>query len=220
VVLNQNGNRLSQLACKLLSRFNYEILISKTNIGMLEGWKFLSCSSSDDYLLILEDDWFCDSRDPIWLSIGISILEENADVQFVKLRNHDDLDNYGKGRIEHEPWTQFQPPKPPDFEVSFTSTGEQFYKISSTFTGFTFNPILIRRRNFVGILGVAQDNPLDPTPLRSGENSLDSIWRSSSENTAAVINGPFKHTGFHNKKNYFWPMPAYVLRYLGRSIFR
>jgi hypothetical protein len=148
---------------------------------------------------------------------AVAILEKSPDVSFVKLRRLDDIDNYGKGLVDHQPWTVTNSTGTPDFEVVLSLSGSDVYLVQSSNTGFTFNPILIRRTKLLELLSGAVDDPQDLTPLRSGENVLDDRWRSNPRNLAAVIDGPFAHIGFHRRRNYLWPYPLYVIQYVVRS---
>ena len=96
------------------------------------------------------------------------------------------------------------------FDVEDSDSGSEVYVVGSTNTGFTFNPILIRRKKFLELITGTEDDENDVTLLRSGENVIDQRWRSNAENVAAVIDRPFSHIGFHNPLNYLWPFPAYI----------
>jgi hypothetical protein len=187
---------------------------------MLGAWSNLldQADSEAAYLLLLEDDWFCDSSNGNWLEEARTILDSFPEISFVKLRSLIDEDNYGIGLKEHQPWTVSAPEKGPSelFEEITSPSGQEFFKVNSKFTGFTFNPILIRTNRLKSLIQGAGDDLSDPTPLRSGENVLDYRWRADALNVAAVIDGPFKHIGFHNNANFFRILPRYVLRLLVR----
>jgi hypothetical protein len=105
---------------------------------------------------------------------------------------------------------------PDKIELENLSKSFEYFKVSSEFTGFSLNPILIRRSFLLEILEGASDDSDDATPLRSGENVLDRRWRSNPKNFSASLDGPFRHIGFHNNHNYIWPMPRYILKFIFR----
>lgn len=220
LVFDQNSKAPTQLALDVVTRRNGRIIRSESNIGMLGAWSNLvdQAESEASYLLLLEDDWFCDSSNANWLEEARRILDSFPEVAFVKLRSLIDEDNYGIGLKEHQPWTvSAQEEMTPElFEKVSSPSGQEFFKVTSQFTGFTFNPILIRKSRLKSLIQGTNDDLSDPTPLRSGENVLDYRWRAEPLNVAAVIDGPFKHIGFHNRANFFRTLPRYVLRLLVR----
>ena len=216
-VFDQNSTRCTRLVLRFLHRNSrVQITWSNENIGMLSAWKELVLKSDCDYLLLLENDWFCDATNSSWFEDACTILDSDPELSLVKLRKLMDVDDYGRGLMEHQPWTVVGEKVDNNYRVQSARSGNEFFVVSSSFTSFTFNPVLIRREFLVKLLTGAQDDPEDPTPLRSGENVLDERWRGNPRNFAAVLNGPFGHIGFHNRRNYIWPMMAYLLRMISR----
>lgn len=219
IIFDQNSRKITQLLLgRLEKKVGHQVIYSDRNIGMLEGWLRLLAESESEFLLLVENDWFCDSSNSRWLEDATSILKQTPDVAMVKLRKLRDVDDYGKGLAEHQPWTVAGPKPVLNFEHELTQSGSEFYVVKSLNTGFTFNPILIRRTKLIELLQKTVDDPEDPTPLRSGENVIDRKWRKDSENIAAVLDGPFGHIGFHNRRNYLWPFFPYLFRFVRRTL--
>jgi hypothetical protein len=220
VVFDQNSNFFTRSILRRLDKKGCTIIYSKQNVGMLQGWINLVDSSSSEYLLLIENDWYCNARNSNWVTVAESILDGFSQISFVKLRQLDDVDNYGKGLLEHQPWTisKLGIREVDAYVERSTTSGSKFFEVYSSNTGFTFNPILIRRNKFLELIYGAVDDVNDKTPLRSGENVLDERWRSNVENVAAVYDGPFAHTGFHNPINYAILLPVYLLLMFKRKM--
>ena len=226
-IFDQSSRFLTRIVLSMFHKKGCILIKSKNNVGMLEGWKKLVAQSSSDTLLLIENDWFCNTSNADWIKDAVSILDKFDKASFVKLRQIEDIDNYGKNLPEHQPWTipihdrqSGLDDAHPCFYKEVSESGSEVFIVGSSNTGFTFNPILIRRQKFIELITGSADDVNDVTPLRSGENIIDQMWRSNSENIAAVIDGPFSHIGFHNPRNYVWPFPAYILLHVLRSLRR
>lgn len=220
IVFDQNSNFVTRSILKRLSKKGCSIVHSKQNVGMLQGWIDLVNLSSSKYLLLMENDWYCNAGNSNWVTDAESILDGFPQISFVKLRQLEDVDNYGKGYVEHQPWTisKLGIREVDTYVERSTTNGSKFFEVFSSNTGFTFNPILIRRHKFLELIYGAVDDVNDKTPLRSGENVLDGRWRSNLENVAAVYDGPFAHTGFHKPINYISLFPIYILFMFKRKL--
>jgi hypothetical protein len=225
IIFDQSSKFLTRITLNLFAKKGCVVIMSKNNVGMLEGWKQLITKSSSDTVLLIENDWFCNTNNAIWVQDAASILDRSDKASLVKLRRIDDIDNYGKNLPDHQPWTipvhhrqSGLSATRPCFDVEVSNSGSEVYLVGSTNTGFTFNPILIRRKKFLELITGTEDDENDVTPLRSGENVIDQRWRSNVENVAAVIDGPFSHVGFHNPLNYLWPFPAYIFMFFCRTL--
>jgi hypothetical protein len=103
IIFDQNSGNVTKLILNRLSKLGCQVINSNLNVGMLEGWSRLVANSDSEFLLLLKNDWFCNSSDSRWMQDAVAILEKSPDVSFVKLRRLDDIDNYGKGLVDHQP---------------------------------------------------------------------------------------------------------------------
>lgn len=218
IVFDQGSNNRTRLFLRENRHLFKKIIFSDSNIGIAEAWKVLLENSSGDFILPLENDWFCDTSNHKWILDSLDILQKNPDIAFVKLRSLRDFDNYGWGHIEHAPWSVASRNESYLYYQHITTAHYSFYKVCPQYISFTFNPILIRSNYLRSIHQFYRDDPANKTVLRSGEDLFSIMWRQEESLFAAtLLNGPFRHTGLYNRLANLFALPFYKLKVHLRS---
>ena len=221
IIILDQGSKSKTLA--LLDQWESQvtkIIRLNQNIGIAAGWDAMYEVSRGDHILPIEDDWFCDASSSAWLITAIKVLKNDSNIAFVKLRRIVDHDNYGYGLITHAPWT-VKPYPFGTYETRRIDEKNHYYCATSEYISFTFNPTLMPRsfRDYIGSYYL--DDPENETPLRSGEDLPSEIWRNQSDHLGAtLIDGPFRHTGFHTRLPKLTTLPKYMFKSRARQLFK
>jgi hypothetical protein len=219
-VFDNHSNAKTRKYLQGLYRHGVGVEFSETNIGMAGAWSRLSASSAGDFILTLENDWFCNSWTSGWLQDALEILEKNPHVAFVKLRTLIDEDDWGWGKSDHAPWSLCEP-ESELYRVEELSNGAKYFLVSPSKTSFTFNPILMRKKFRDELESLYLDDPENETPLRSGEDAPSDYWRNSLTWWAAVLtNGPFRQKGFYGRFNKYVTLRKYLIGFFFRRVLR
>lgn len=210
ILLDQGSQAATQRVIGKYSRSIDHVISLSENVGMGEGWNQMADLSIAPYILPLENDWWCASRSPKWLSDAVSILEADGGVGFVKLRRLVDHDDCGFGLEEHSPWTT-RPPRLDRYQVCRNEWALNYLRVPSHSTSFTFNPVLMRRELREEFKINFRDESSADAILRTSEDSVDVLWRGQTTWEAAVLlNGPFRHSGFYGRRNRWILTPVYL----------
>jgi len=197
---------------------NINLYKSDRNIGMTNGWINLLQKSHGIFILNLENDWFCDTYSSKFIIESILILHNNDDIKFVKSRHLEDQDNFGYNIPTHSPWNFNNLDK--NIVAKYNLNNYSFFKVFAPYTSYTFNPVIMKKSFAITASKYFMDNPSNPTPLRSGEDAVDTWWRSTQFYCAVLTPGVFKHTGFYK----FWTalrfLPFYFLKNFGYDILK
>lgn len=215
IVLDQGSNKKTKTVLDQWSNKISKLITLDENIGIAGGFNVMFEHSNGAYILPLENDWFYDSNSPRFFSDAISILNSNPKVAFVKLRSVIDRDNYGYGLINHAPWT-LNTDRSDLYEECINKQGCKYYKATSKYISYTFNPVIMcaKFRSYFG--KYYKDDINNSTPLRSGEDLPSKQWRKENYQGCTLLNGPFKHIGFHRRKDRITMTPYYTTKYLIR----
>jgi hypothetical protein len=219
ILLDQNsGRKQKNWLEKFVLRENATLICLETNVGIAKAWERLLSQANQDFVLLLENDWFCSTPNAKFLQSALGILERHPEVGFVKLRSLRDKDDWGRDALDHSPWNF------PIHEGSlFTRHREdvEYFIVPSSGTSFTLNPILARRTFIEEIRRYFIDNPESSTPLRSGEDGPNMAWRGQTHWKAAVLSkGPFRHTGFYRKRDQVFTLAVYKALHASRVFAR
>ena len=212
IILDQGSDRETLAVLDKWESRVTKIIRLKENIGIAAGWNAMYKLSRGDYILPIENDWFCDASSSAWLATAIRVLQHDSKIAFVKLRHIVDYDNYGFGHIDHAPWT-VKPDQKDLYEIRKINEDITYYCATSKNISFTFNPVLMPRsfRHHIG--SSYTDDPGNLTPLRSGEDRPSDVWRNQTDYVGAtLIDGPFRHTGFHTRLPKIIALPKYMLK--------
>jgi glycosyltransferase involved in cell wall biosynthesis len=213
IVYDQN----SDFETKVIIRDNYDIIDkvvnSQSNNGMAKAWVAMYSLSDGEFIVPIENDWWCDASSDRWLEHALEIMQKEPDIAFIKLRALFDR-QYGHGSINHEPWSV--KPFPKDIvEINELSDGKTYYAAASQYNCFTFNPVLMRKEFREEFDPYYQDNANNYDPLRSGEDLPQEKWREQSKwKSASLTDGPFRHTGFPELKEHALYLPQFLIRHL------
>lgn len=209
LILDQNSNWITRLVINFFD-FNKKIFLDE-NIGMAKAWQHLyrSRDKSTDFILQLENDWWCYSFDDEYLNTALKALNDN-DCAFVKLRKNYDL-QAGTNLINKEPQTIY--PLPFEiFEIKYFEDSFCLYS-KSEFSCFTFNPTLMKIKFRKQVENLYKDNQNSKTNiLRSGEDLPTIFWENQNVWKSAIISNPsFVHTGFHSRRYVYLKLPLFFV---------
>jgi hypothetical protein len=209
LILDQNSNWITKFLIKRFN-FNKKIFLDE-NIGMAKAWQYLfrNTDSNANYVLQLENDWWCLSINDSFLITAIKALEKN-DCAFVKLRKNFDL-QAGTNLINKEPQTIY--PLPFNiFQINYFKDSFCLYSKSS-YSCFTFNPTLMKIEFRIQVEDLYLDNKdSNINVLRSGEDIPTHYWENQSIWNSAIISNPaFVHTGFHSRRYVYLKVPIFYL---------
>lgn len=219
IILDQGSGGFTQAILDGYENKVDKIIRLNKNIGIASGWNKLYKYSYGDFILPIENDWFCDAVTGVWLEDAIRVLNHDERISFIKLRSLIDHDDYGHGLIEHSPWSLQSEEGSKRYEIQSHDSGLQFYCATPKNISFTFNPVLMPRkfRDFIGQFYC--DDPCNMTPLRSGEDRPSEVWREQKGCLGAtLIDGPFRHTGFHQRTTQLLNLPIYIGKYMLRKL--
>jgi hypothetical protein len=211
LILDQNSNWITKQIIKLF-KFDKVIEPSK-NIGMANAWTLLNShrSPNSKFILQLENDWWCCTKNFLFFLDAISVLNSSNEVAFVKLRRNFDF-QAGAYMINKEPQTVY--PLPLHIFKYLPLNNANFSLISdSRFSCFTFNPTLMQARFRDEVADAYTDNMYSSISiLRSGEDFPTKFWETQNRWRSAVIsNAPFIHTGFHSRRFIILSLPIFYL---------
>jgi hypothetical protein len=207
LILDQNSNRFTKFIINLF-KFNKKYFLNE-NIGMARAWEYLynSRNPNSNYILQLENDWWCLSDDDSFLITAINSLK-NEVCAFVKLRKNFDL-QAGTNLINKEPQTIY--PIPFNiFKIQYFDNSFCLYS-DSKYSCFTFNPTLMKVdfRNELESLYLDNEHS-QINILRSGEEFPTHYWENQNNWISAIIsNAPFVHTGFHSRRYVYIKLPIF-----------
>ena len=217
-ILDQNsGSRQVNWLRKFITERNGRVISKPSNVGIAKAWAELLKLVNTEFVMLLENDWFCDSDSATFISDALKILSKHNDVGFVKMRSLRDRDDWGRHSTEHSPWNF------PDQEGTLFVQAEignlEYFVCIPQGTSFTLNPILARRTFLESLADNFIDNPLSTTPLKSGEDLPDAAWRGQRDWKAAVLkDGPFRHIGFIRKRDKYLTLHTYRLKFYCRLL--
>lgn len=217
ILLDQNSNEETKQIIRDHAHFIDKIIWKEKNIGMSAAWVEMFERSNADYILPVENDWWCSSRSSKWLEDAVAALDKEKNMAFMKLRRLYDR-QYGLGSVEHEPWSVR--PFPADkVSTGKLENGSKYFIAGPRYNCFTFNPVLMRKEFRREFSCHYADDPGNKTPLRSGEDRPTSEWRKQDKwVSGALWGGPFRHIGFPSVKEHLLYSPFFILRYLFRKI--
>ena len=211
LVLDQNSGWLTSFIIKLF-RFNKVIILS-SNIGMAKAWTLLNQSraSNVDFVLQLENDWWCAAKSSKFLLDAINVFIACKDVAFVKLRSNYDF-QAGLKMINKEPQTVYPLPLH-IFQYIPLRSGSCALLSNSKYACFTFNPTLMRANFRDEISSAYSDNEnSNVSVLRSGEDYPTVYWERQQQWRSAIIgSASFRHTGFHSRRYIILGLPLFYL---------
>lgn len=211
VILDQGSQ---QQTLEILNRFLPSIdkvIFLKENIGIAKAFEKLYEASSGEFIITLENDWWCNASNDEWLKDAVEIFKSGPhNLAFLKLRKLFDR-QYGLGSLLHEPWSV----KPfPDaiVEKKIFEGKKSYYQVSAPYNCYTFNPIIIRKSFRELIAPSYKDLSDNLTPLRSGEELPQKFWQSQTEwVSGTLLNGPFTHAGFPSIKDHVIYLPYFLM---------
>lgn len=177
------------------------------NIGIREGFRTLVDLSDTRYVLLLENDWALLPATRERSSV-LELLEANPQIDYVRLRSIYDLDDYGHGSEFHNPWSV--PTRSSDLRI-VDQQGTPFFVAPTRLLPPTFNPTIYRTELIRTVLAAAWDDAENPTPLRSGEESFQELWRIRRAFGAQAYPGLFYHLGFHKGSSLTRRVRSYVI---------
>jgi GT2 family glycosyltransferase len=213
IVLDQGSNKKT---LDVLNKYKYmfkNMIMLNNNIGMAAAWRSLFMASKGDYILPLENDWFCDAPNHYWLDNALDLMKYDSEVVFVKLRCVSDYDDFGWAHINHSPWTIQGLKNTDSYFQTINRSTYSYYKAKPQYISFTFNPILARRSFISQIHRFYIDDPRNRTVLRSGEDLPSTMWRKQQNCYGASLrDGPFRHTGLYNRYAKLTALPFYFLK--------
>jgi len=194
------------------------LIMKSHNLGMASGWQTLIESIDTEYVILLENDWWCSQTDGTWFLDAVAIIQHDSEVGVVKMRATPDHDHCGSGKEQYAPWTI--KPIPTDIvEERDIPDGPSYFYVPSSHTGFSFNPVLVRRRWLSNALASLGHPTPSSSPRISDEDAVDAQWRSQQIYGAAILKpGAFRHTGFYSKYRRIFTLPNYVAREFGLQI--
>lgn len=213
ILFDQNSNTETKKVIQNYAGFIDKIVFSDKNVGMAQGWNNMFEISNGDYIITIEDDWFCNSVGSAWLENGIEIMEKHSNMAYVKLRKLYD-GQFGLGFVNHEPWSVN--PFPSDVvKTGYLSNKSPYYYSTSEYNCFTFNPVIMRREFRKDFSRHYVDDSGNATPLRSGEDKPSEMWRRQDKwISASLIDGPFEHTGFYSRRDFVKYLPKKYAKFL------
>lgn len=217
ILLDQGSDRMTRDIIDEHADFIDKPILLKENIGMSQAWQLMFRISNSDYIITLENDWWCDADDDRWLREAVRIMDDHPDIEFLKLRRiHDG--QYGTGDIHTEPWTVRPFPRH-IVQVGRLEGQPRWYQAPSPYGCFTFNPVIMRRSFREEIAHTYEDDPNNVTPLRSGEDRPTAYWASQRGRwSGTLIHGPFRHIGFMSALQHAVRTVPYYLRHMTRII--
>jgi len=136
------------------------------NYGINQLWQL----SRGEYILFLENDWFCNCRDEKWLLLAKTILDDHQDIGILQLRAIDDPnENWGFRKPEYSPWSCEGQPDIQKRTAIFNNNHIMFYVAKKRIYGVNNNPALWRKdmRNELGCMS----EPELWSDLRYGETA-------------------------------------------------
>ncbi|GEM_PF-3560055 len=212
IILDQNSLPDTKEVIRKYSHFIDKVITMPTNVGMAKAWVKLYGISVGEYIIPIENDWWCDTKNDNWLRHALEVLKSNTQIAFIKLRAIKDR-QYGLESLQHEPWSVSPFPKE-IVDIQKTADGTNYYVADSKYNCFTFNPLLMRREFRDEFDQYYQDNALNKSPLRSGEDLPQAKWREQSKwRGASLTNGPFKHIGFPELKEHVRYSFSFIARH-------
>lgn len=218
ILLDQNSEEDTKKIIRDYAGFIDKIVWLDKNIGMAAAWVKMYGISNAEFVLPVENDWWCSSFSSNWLEDAVAVLEEEKNTAFIKLRRLYDR-QYGLGSLEHEPWSVRPFPKD-KVTVGKLDNGSGYYVACARYNCFTFNPVLMRKDFRQEFSCYYMDDPDNKTPLRSGEDRPTAEWRKQDKwCSAALWKGPFRHVGFPSLKEHLFYSPFFILRYAFRLVF-
>lgn len=212
IVFDQNSYYETQQVLKNYFGFITKIVRAPGNVGMAKAWVGMYENSNAEYIVPVENDWWCNATNDKWLTHAIEIMEKHPEVAFTKLRTIDDR-QYGTGSLAHESWT-IKPFRSDIIDVNQTQDGTKYYVTDSIYNCFTFNPMLMRKQFRDEFDLYYQDNANNYDPLRSGEDLPSDKWRAQNKwRGATLTDGPFKHTGFPELKEHLRYSSLFLIKH-------
>lgn len=210
IVYDQNSHPETRNILRDNFDFIDKIVSSPKNDGMAKAWVKMYQVSNAEYIMPIENDWWCNANSDAWLKHALEIIENQKNMAFVKLRTIRD-GQYGTGSLTHEPWTVR--PFPSDIVQTLKlSDGTPFYVAGSKYNCFTFNPLLIKKAFRDEFDKYYLDNASNYDPRRSGEDLPSAKWQEQEEWVAASLtDGPFKHIGFPELKEHARYTPFFLV---------
>lgn len=165
------------------------IVMPDKNYGINNAINQMYRLSRGTYLLLLECDWYCSSKDHGWLRDSCKILDEFKDIGVVQLRNiYDPNENWGYGKQQYNP---FSICNNKNVIKKYTSNNVPFLLATHKFAGINNNPNLIRKDVYRDI-GLCKE-PLLESDLKHGETDREERFMNTHWKVAHLINGVFFH---------------------------
>lgn len=214
IVIDQEPSYLTRKIIQLLPATKTKIIEEKS-IGMGGAWSVLLEASTAEYILLLENDWWCDTRNSSWLDDAVRSLEVERTIGAVRLRRIGDVDDCGAGKLHHAPWTV--KPLPDTVQRTKLSAKVEAFLCRPQNMSFSFNPTIFRRSIITRFAHLLYEDQTSSGWTRNSEDRVDPAWRGQEDFAVAILaNGPFRHAGFYSRRNYFLRLPIYTLVTLSR----
>lgn len=199
IFLFQQGNNLTiKFVLFLFKRRIFYYYNSSHNIGIVKAKKILAENillnnfHHETIVLQLEDDWLLCNYNK-WLLDSLKLLNQNSNIQYIKLRVNFDQDDFSSSNYLISPWN-FENLDIKYYIHSIENT--LFYILKSKNTGFTFNPLIMRLKFFFLVnSNISEENVEGLSIERSGERDIDEWVRNFNCEAAVLCSGAFRHLG-------------------------